>query len=90
MAKKETKVYVLPVDETRAYIMSKFSNDEEKCNDFALYVDEEMTEQECKDIIDSSYDEVADVYTLREFQAEFNFALEDGEITSNDYFIKFF
>ena len=90
MAKKEHTVYVLPVDETREYIRAKYSNNEDKCEDFALYVDEEMSEDECKEIVDSSYNEVADSYTLRQFQAEFNFALEDGEITSNRYFIKVF
>ena len=88
--KKEHIVYLLPVDEAREHIERKYVNDEEKCEDFALYVDEEMTEEECKEIVEDSEDELADSYTLREFQAEFNFGLEDGEITSIRYFIKIF
>lgn len=87
---KEHKVYVLPVEDAEEYIKQKYSDNEEKANDFVLYVDEEMSEDECKEIVEKSYDDVADVYTLREFQAEFNFALEYNEITSNRYLIKIF
>ena len=86
----EPRVYILPVSETREYITKKYPNDEEKQEDFVLYVDEEMTEDECREIVDKSNDEVADTMTLRQFQGEFNFALEHNEITSNKYLIKIF
>ena len=84
------RVYILPIKETREYIEKKYPTDEGKCNDFVLYVDEEMTEDECQDIIRDTTDNVADTMTLRQFQSEFNFALEDKEITSNKYLIKIF
>ena len=84
------KVYILPVTETAEYLKAKSPNDEEKSDDFALYVDENITEEECAEIVAKSYDPVANTMTIRQFQAQFNFALEDGEITSNRYFIKFF
>lgn len=87
---KEHIVYILPVKETREYLEKKYPNDEEKTNDFVLYVDEEMPEDECREIVDNSDDKVADSMTLRQFQGQFNFALEDGEITSNKYLIKIF
>jgi len=86
----EPRVYILPVSETREYITKKYPNDEEKQEDFVLYVDEEMTEDECREIVDKSNDEVADTMTLRQFQGQFNFALEHNEITSNKYLIKIF
>ena len=72
----EPRVYILPVSETREYITKKYPNDEEKQEDFVLYVDEEMTEDECREIVDKSNDEVADTMTLRQFQGQINFALE--------------
>ena len=80
----------MPVKEAREYIETKYPTDEEKCNDFVLYVDEEMPESECKEIVEKSNDPVADTMTLRQFQGQFNFALEDKEITSNKYLIKIF
>lgn len=87
---KEHKVYVLPLLQTRKYIWKKYPHNEERRNDFILYVDEEMPEKECKEIVENSENAVAGVYTLREFQAGFNFALEDKEITSQEYLIKIF
>lgn len=87
---KDQIVYIMPVKETREYIEKKYPNDEGKTNDFVLYVDEEMPESECREIVDKSNDPVADSMTLRQFQGQFNFALEDGEITSNKYLIKIF
>lgn len=86
----ETRVYVLPVAEVRKWCETHRA---EKEDDFVLYVDEEMTEEEVLDIMHNTpaqYDKVCDCYTLRQFQGEFNFALEDKEITSNRYLIKIF
>ena len=82
------RVYVLPVTDVRNWCTAHGKED-----DFALYVDEEMTEDEVLDIMHNTpaqYDPVCDNYSIRQFQAEFNFALEDKEITSNRYFIKIF
>ena len=83
----DIKVYILPVEDTFDYIRTKYPDYEE---DFVPYVDEVMTEEECQKIISNTFDKMANVMTLRQFQGEFNFALEDKEISSNKYFIKIF
>ena len=87
---KEHKVYVLPIATTRWYIKEKYPNNKERVNDFVLYVNDEMPESECREILEKSNDKVAGSMTLRQFQGQFNFALENGEITSNRYLIKIF
>lgn len=83
-------VYVLPVEETREYLEEKYPDDTDKSEDFVLYLDEEMPEEECKEILErAKYDENANVFTLRQFQSEFNFAMDDG-IASPKYLIKVF
>lgn len=82
------RVYVLPVEDVRNWCEKHGKED-----DFVLYVDEEMTEDEVLDIMHNTpaqHNPVCDCYTIRQFQAEFNFALEDKEITSNRYLIKIF
>lgn len=82
-------VYILPIVDAQRYIRNKYPKDEEKINEATQYVDEGMTEQECIEIIHESESHLADSYTIKEFQAEFNFAI-DTPITSDKYYIKIF
>ena len=59
----KTRVYVIPVKETR-----EWCNAHNKGEDFTLYVDEEMTEEEVLDIMHNTpaqYNPVCDNYSLR-------------------------
>lgn len=82
------KIYILPISDVK-----EWCNTHQIGEDYVLYVNDIMSENEVKDILTNTpakYDKVAGEYTPTLFQGEFNFALEDKEISSAKYFIKIF
>lgn len=81
------KVYLLNIDEVNAYVDKNYFR-EEFGGEFLESV-ENLTEEDCRKIIGATPDRFSDCYTLKEFEAEFNYDI-DSLLNSDRYFLRFF
>ena len=82
------KVYLLNIDEVNAYVDKNYFREEFRRGEFIESV-ENLTEEDCRKIIDASRDRFSDCYSLKGFEAEFNYDI-DSLLNSDRYFVRFF
>ena len=76
---KQIYICVVPLDEVK----ESLGNVEEPIPAF-----DEMSNEDVEALASNSFDDVAGVYSLKEFEGSFNYAL-DEEINSSRYLIRF-
>ena len=78
------KIYLINIDDVNDYIDDNGLSDDE-----IMQVIMGMDEETCKKLVENSRDQYSDVYTLVEFEAEFNYDI-DRVFNSDRYFIRMF
>lgn len=81
------RVYLLNIDEVNNYVEKNYFR-EEFGGEFLESV-ENLTEEDCRKIIDATPDRFSDCYSLKGFEAEFNYDI-DSLLNSDRYFVRFF
>ena len=77
-------IYLINIDDVYHYIdENKLSDDD------IMQIIMGMDEETCKEIVEKSHDQYSDVFTLEEFEAEFNYDI-DHVFNSDQYFIRLF
>ena len=78
------RVYLINIDDVNDYILANGLDEEEM-----MQVIMSMDEATCKEIVESSKDQYSEVFTLEEFESEFNYDT-DNVFNSTRYFIRMF
>lgn len=78
------RIYLINIDDVNDYIDENgFSDDD------MMQIIMGMKEDTCKEIIEKSNDQYSDVFTLEEFESDFNYDI-DHVFNSDRYFIRMF
>lgn len=78
------RIYLINIDDVNDYIDRNGLPEEE-----VMQVIMGMDEETCKELIKNSFDQYSDVFTLEQFESDFNYDI-DNVFNSTRYFIRMF
>ena len=78
------RIYLINIDDVNDYIVRNGLPEEE-----VMQVIMGMDEETCKELIKNSFDQYSDVFTLEQFESDFNYDI-DNVFNSTRYFIRMF
>ena len=78
------RIYLINIDDVNDYIVRNGLPEEE-----VMQVIMGMDEETCKELIKNSFDKHSDVFTLEQFESDFNYDI-DNVFNSTRYFIRMF
>ena len=78
------RIYLINIDDVNDYIDRNGLPEEE-----VMQVIMGMDEETCKELIKNSFDQYSDVFTLEQFEFDFNYDI-DNVFNSTRYFIRMF